>query len=183
MNASSSINLSTNSCHHIFSNGKAPVHTHKKQQQPIIPLFALTKGQRSKGQTSKSLAWLIRPLSIRLMKPNSHVIKWMTFRYMTYWHSYWLNNRVFFCCSIKLGYSLLHNLTLAKIQTVVWMLIGLCPFCVHRVFITYTLALMSLHSILRLKPDSFFVSSWSCSRKKKVSDLATRLLCPPFLSQ
>ena len=109
------------------------------------------------------------------MKPNSHVIKWMTFRYMTYWHSYWLNNRVFFfflSCSIKFGYSLLHNLTLAKIQTVVWMLIGFCPFCVHRVFITYTLALMSLHSILRLKLDLFLFpldlvpekkSLWSCN--------------------
>ena len=43
MNASHYTNLFTNSCDHIFSNGKAPLHSYKPQQ-PTIPLFALTKG-------------------------------------------------------------------------------------------------------------------------------------------
>ena len=47
------------------------------------------------------------------------------------------------------------------------MLIDFCPFCVHRVFITYTLALMSLHSILRLKPDSFLFPLDLVPEKKK----------------
>ena len=40
----SSINLFTNSCNHTSTNGKAPLHSLIKPQQPTIPLFALTKG-------------------------------------------------------------------------------------------------------------------------------------------
>ena len=43
-NASLSTNLFTNSCHHISTNGKAPLHSHINQQHPTIPLFALMKG-------------------------------------------------------------------------------------------------------------------------------------------
>ena len=40
----------SNSCHHISTNGKAPPHPHKNQQQPTIHLFAMTKYERSKRQ-------------------------------------------------------------------------------------------------------------------------------------
>ena len=36
-------NLFTNSCDHISTNGKVPLHSHIKLQHPAIPLFALTK--------------------------------------------------------------------------------------------------------------------------------------------
>ena len=45
MNVPPCINLFTNSRRHLSTNGKARTHTHKNQQQPIIPLFALTKAR------------------------------------------------------------------------------------------------------------------------------------------
>ena len=44
MNASHSTNLFANSCDHVSSNGKAPLHSYINLQHPTIPLFALTKG-------------------------------------------------------------------------------------------------------------------------------------------
>ena len=41
-----------------------------KPQQPTIPLFALTRGKRSKRQLSKSFTVVIQHLSTRLIKPN-----------------------------------------------------------------------------------------------------------------
>ena len=61
-----SINLFANSCYHISTNGKAPLRPHKNQQHPQ---FLYSFG-RSKGQLSKSLTVVIRPLSTRLIKPN-----------------------------------------------------------------------------------------------------------------
>ena len=43
---------------------------HINLQHPKIPLFALTKCQRSKLQHSKSFTVVIQPLSTRLIKPN-----------------------------------------------------------------------------------------------------------------
>ena len=69
-NVSPSTNLFTNSCHHISTNGKAPLYSRINQQHPTIPLFAPTKGQRLKRQLSKSFTVVIQPLSTRLIKPN-----------------------------------------------------------------------------------------------------------------
>ena len=55
---------------HISTNGKVPPHSHINLQRPTIPLFALTKGQRSKRQLSKSFMLVIQPLSTGLIKPN-----------------------------------------------------------------------------------------------------------------
>ena len=66
----SSTNLFTNSCHHISTNRKAPPHSHRNQLHPTIPLFALTKGQRSKRLFSKSFMVVIQPLSTRVIKSN-----------------------------------------------------------------------------------------------------------------
>ena len=44
MNASHTTNIFTNSCDHISTNGKAPLHSHRNLKHPTIPLFALTKG-------------------------------------------------------------------------------------------------------------------------------------------
>ena len=44
-----------------------------KPQQPTIPLFALTKGSRSKRQLSKSFTVVIQPSSTRLIKPKISV--------------------------------------------------------------------------------------------------------------
>ena len=44
MNASHSTNLFTNSCDHISTNGKAPLHSRINHNTPIYPVFALTKG-------------------------------------------------------------------------------------------------------------------------------------------
>ena len=55
MNAFHSINLFTNSCHHISTNGKAPPHPHKNQQHLTIPLFAL----HEEGRTLETSAFQI----------------------------------------------------------------------------------------------------------------------------
>ena len=44
LSGSNSINLITNASHHISTNGKVTSYPYKNQQQPTIPLFALTKG-------------------------------------------------------------------------------------------------------------------------------------------
>ena len=67
-NASHSTNLFTNLCHHISTNAKAPRQPRINQQHPTIPLFALTKGERSKRQRSKSFQVVIQPLLTRLIK-------------------------------------------------------------------------------------------------------------------
>ena len=54
---------SQNSRDHISTNGKAPLHFHINLQQPTIPLFALTKGLRSKRYLSKSFTVVIQALS------------------------------------------------------------------------------------------------------------------------
>ena len=74
MNASLSTNLFTNSCDHIFTKGKAPLHSHINRQHPTIPQFALTKGYRSaKRQLSNYFTVVIQPLSTRFIKPNFRV--------------------------------------------------------------------------------------------------------------
>jgi len=70
MNASHSTNIFTNSCHQISTNGKIPPHSHMDLQHPTIPLFALTRGWRSKRQLSRSFGVVIQRLSARLIKPN-----------------------------------------------------------------------------------------------------------------
>ena len=52
------------------------LHSNVNPQRPTIPLFALTKGQRSKRQLSKSLTAVFQPLSTRLIKPNFCNIKY-----------------------------------------------------------------------------------------------------------
>ena len=52
------------------TNGIAPLHSHTNLQHPTIPLFALTKGYRSKRQLSKSFTVVIQPLLTRLIKPK-----------------------------------------------------------------------------------------------------------------
>jgi len=73
MNASHSINLFKNSCHHVSTIGKALPQPYKNQQQPTTPQFVLTKRSRSKRQLSTPFTVVIRPLSTRLMKLNFHV--------------------------------------------------------------------------------------------------------------
>ena len=70
MNASHSTNLFTSSCDHICTNDKAPLHSHINLQHPTIPLFALTKGWRSKRQLSKPFTVAIQASSNRLIKPK-----------------------------------------------------------------------------------------------------------------
>ena len=57
MNAFHTINLHTNSRHHISINGPTPPRPHKNHQQPTIAQFALAKGYHSKRQLSKFLRW------------------------------------------------------------------------------------------------------------------------------
>ena len=70
MNASHSTNLFASSFDHICTNGKAPLHSHINLQHPTIPLFALTKGWRSKRQLSKPFRVAIQASSTRLIKPK-----------------------------------------------------------------------------------------------------------------
>lgn len=74
MKASHYTNLFTNSCDHISTNGKAPLHSHINLQHPTIPLFTLTKGKHLKRQLSKSFTVVIQPLSTHLIKPNKCII-------------------------------------------------------------------------------------------------------------
>jgi len=70
MNASHSTNLFTNSCDHILTNGKAPLHSHINHNNPQFLYSLWRRAKRSKRQLSKSFTVVIQPLSTRLIKPN-----------------------------------------------------------------------------------------------------------------
>ena len=84
LNPSRIIDPSRKTLRHIFDNLKKKKNERKernfrenqwqsssyKPQHPTIPLFALTKGQRSKRQLSKYFTVVFQPLSTRFIKPN-----------------------------------------------------------------------------------------------------------------